>query len=169
MAGKKQQAIFSFAAGVLTPRLSARADLSKHGEALLTGENWIITPQGGAIFRQGLEHIEITSENRIFQFHQGGNESDIIVEILPTTGYQTGEIHFHTDSSISPIATITGHSYTSAQLDALYFTNQERYGVITHEDHPPLIIEYLQDGTFTAAYLPSTSIANFEFRDADGR
>ena len=124
MAGKKQQAIFSFTAGVLTPRLSARADSSKHSEALAIGENWIVTPQGGAIFRQGLEHLEVTSENRIFQYHQGGNESDIIVEILPTTGYQDGEIHFHTDSSIATIATITGHSYTSAQLEDLYFTNQ---------------------------------------------
>jgi hypothetical protein len=167
MAGKRQQAIFSFSSGVMSPRLSARADSPKHREALLTGENFIITPQGGAVFRQGLEHIKITSENRIFQFHQGGNESDIIVEILPTTTYQAGQIAFYTDSSIDPIATITGHSYTSEQLDALYFTNQEHYGVITHESHPPLILEYKRDGTFTATYLPSASISNFEFRDAN--
>jgi hypothetical protein len=164
---KKQQAIFSFSAGVLTPRISARADSGKHQQALLTGENWIVTPQGGAVFRQGLQYLETTELNRIFQFHQGGNESDIIIEIIPTTGYQTGVINFHTDSSISPIASITGHSYTTAQLDALYFTNQERYGVITHEDHPPLMIEYKRDGTFTASYLPSSSFPNFEFRDAD--
>jgi hypothetical protein len=165
---KTQDAIFSFSAGVLTPRISARADSPKFTSALLECENWIISPQGGAIFREGFEHIEETNQNRLFQFHQGGNESDIIVEILPTSTYGTGIIHFHTDLSIAPIASLTDiHSYNSTDLKDLYFTNQENLAVIVSAKHPPLYMNYLNDGTFTANPLAANLIPEFDYRDED--
>ena len=159
-------AIFSFSSGVMTPRISSRADTDKFNSALTTGKNWIVTPQGGGVFRQGFEYIEETAESRIFQFHRGGNESDVIVEILPTTTYQAGIIHFHVDGVTASIPNVVGHSYTSAELQDLYFTNQEEYGIICHPAHPPFYIEWdLYTGTFEGYELPVATIPPHDYRD----
>ena len=166
---KTQQSVVSFSSGVLTPRISARTDSPKFVSALQRGENWIITPQGGVIFRQGFEHIEETNQNRLFQFHRGGNFSDIIIELLPTSTYGNGDIHFHTDDDLAnPIASLIDvHSFTSTDLLEMYFTNQERLAIFCNESHPPLYLDLKNDGTFTASELPSNVIPEFDYRDED--
>lgn len=163
---KTQNAFFDFSGGVKSPRMSAKADTRKYQSSLLTGQNFLISPQGGAIMRQGFEFIEETNKNKMFQFHQGGNESDIIVEFIPTNGVGDGEIHFHGDSTIS-IPSITGHSYDSTALEDLYFTNQERYAVCCHPDYPPIYLEQLLDGTFTLEILPANLIPIFDYQDVN--
>ena len=162
---RTQQAKLSFRAGVLTPRLSLRADVDQYASGLRKAINFIISPQGGGIFRQGYEFIESTNENRKSQFKRGGNESDIIIEVLPTSTYGNGDIHFHGDATVS-IASLTDvHSYASNELDDLYFTNQEDTAVIVHRNHPPLYLELL-DGVFTAAELPADLVPNADYKDS---
>jgi hypothetical protein len=158
---KTQQAIFSFSAGVLSPRISARADSEKFSQALQVGKNWIITPQGGAIFRQGFEHLETVAQGRVFQFHQGGNESDVLIEVL-----SDGDIHFHGDSTININDLVDVHTYTIDELEELYFVNQERYGIILHKAHPPLYLE-LNPVTqqFSAYFLESSLIPEYAYQD----
>jgi len=161
---RTQQAKLSFRAGVLTPRLSLRSDVDQYSSGLRRCINFIVSPQGGAIFRQGFEYIETTNENRKFQFKRGGNESDIIIEILPTSTYGNGNIHFHGDATVS-IADLTAvHSYASNELDDLYFTNQENTAVIVHKDHPPLYLE-LENSTFTAVEFPIAMVPNADYKD----
>jgi len=165
MAQKTQQAVYSFTAGVLTPRVSGRADSPKFTSALLTGENWIITPQGGAIYRQGFEFIELSNQGRLFQFHQGGNESDIIIEVLPTSTYGAGDFHFHGDSTISIPSLLNDHSYNSTDLMRLYFTNQERWGILASSEHPPIYLELVDQNIFTATELLSSKVPTYDFDD----
>ena len=84
MPKKFQNIVQNFKAGVLSPRLSAGVELEAYKNALLEGKNWIITPQGSALFREGMEFIGIPPSNqpfRIFQFHNGGDTSDLLLEV----------------------------------------------------------------------------------------
>ena len=79
-----QNIVQNFKAGVLSPRLSAGVDFEAFKNALLEAKNWIITPQGTALYREGFQHIGIPPSNqpfRLFQFHRGGDESDILLEV----------------------------------------------------------------------------------------
>ena len=114
--------------------------------------------------REGLQNIAPSSvigeENRLFQFHKGGNESDMLVEISAGDGL----IHFYVDG-VEQGDTVA-HSYTLSQLPDLYFTNQEVTGVICHADHPPLYIEIALDGSISGALIPSANVPLVDYRDA---
>jgi hypothetical protein len=159
-----QQARVSFSAGVLSPRLAVRSDLEKYQSGLRQAINWIISPQGGMIMRPGQKNIAPISfpsaPNRIFQFHKGGNESDMIVEV--TAG--DGLVHFWVDGVKLPDT--VSHDYTQAQLENLYFTNQEVTAWILHPDHPPLYIDIALDGSISGEYLPSNLVPPADYEDA---
>ena len=158
---KSQQAKYSFSGGVMTPRLSMRADIQQFESSQEWNRNWIVTPQGGVIFRQGFEYLNETAQGRIFQFHQGGNESDIIIEVAGNT------IKFWGDQSI------TDQAYADILLDFtypttadIYFVNQERYAILVHPAVPPLYLE-LVNGQFTAELLSATNIPDYDFKDSN--
>ena len=156
---KTQQAIFSFSAGVLTPRITTRADSEKYSQALQIGQNFIITPQGGAIFRQGFEHLDTVNNGRMFQFHQGGNESDILIFVE-----EGGNIEFFGDSTTSYTTLTNVHSYTN--LEELQFVNQERYGILVHPDFPPRYLEIV-NGQFTTIEISAANVPEYDFKDAN--
>jgi hypothetical protein len=158
---KSQYPRFSFSSGVMSPRLSMRADIQQFESAQEYNRNWIVTPQGGVIFRQGFEYLNEAAQGRIFQFHQGGNESDILIEV------SGGIIKFWGDSSI------TDQAYNDIILDFpyptnddIYFVNQERYAILVHPAVPPLYLE-LVNGQFTAELLSSTNIPDYDFKDGN--
>ena len=155
---RSQQARFSFAAGVLSPRLSLRADTDLFASALRTGVNFIITPHGSAIFREGMQYISESSNNRIFQWHNGGNNSDIIVEVI-----LGGTYRFWQDDVELVQGTIEPHSYTD--LTDLYFTNSEVTGIIVHSDFPPLYFTHEDDGSMSAQFLPYDAIPLADYSD----
>ena len=79
-----QNVIQNFAAGALSPRMSARVDFEAYANSLKECKNFIISPQGGAIYREGMKHVGLPPSNlpfRIFQFRNGGDKSDVLVEI----------------------------------------------------------------------------------------
>jgi hypothetical protein len=158
---KTQQAIFSFSAGVLSPRISSRADTEKFSQALQIGQNFIVTPQGGAIYRQGFEYLSQVNNGRMFQFHQGGNESDILIFVE-----DNGDIEFYGDGTQTFNPLIDVHSYTDLDLEELQFVNQERYGVLTHPGFPPRYLEIV-DGQFTTEELSASNVPDYDFKDAN--
>ena len=157
---RSQQARLSFSAGVMSPRLSLRADQDRYSSGLEQSTNWIVSPQGGAIFRQGFEFIEETNENRMFQWHNGGNESDIIIEVLPS-----GEVHFHAGDIAYPSIQLDD-PYSALELEELYFTNQETTGVLVHANHTPVYLTLQLDDTITHEQLAAGLIPNVDYDDA---
>jgi len=121
--------------------------------------------------REGFQNIAeasvIGEENRIFQFHKGGNESDMLVEV--SAGDEA--IHFYIDGVES--ADTVDHApdgntpYLLTELEDLYFTNQEVTGVLLHPDHPPMYIEIALDGSVSGTYLPSNAVPKVDYRDAN--
>lgn len=162
---KSQQVKNSFQSGVLSPRLSIRDDIAQFATALEACTNWIVTPQGGIVMHEGAQNMApasvITEQNRIFQFHKGGNESDMLIEVSAGNGL----IQFRVDGQALPDT--VSHDYTLDQLEDLYFTNSEVTGVLLHPDHPPLYIEIDLEGNVTGDYLPSDTIPYVDFKDSD--
>ena len=162
---KSQQIKNSFQSGVLSPRLSLRSDIQKYLYALEDCTNFIVNPQGGIVMREGFEdvvQIPFTSEPcRIFQFHKGGAESDMIVVV--TAG--DSSIRFYIDGVLQ--ADVLTHDYLQSELEDLYFTNQEVTGVLCHKNHPPYYIEIELDGTITGAPLPSNAVPYADYADAN--
>ena len=160
---RSQQAKTNFSAGVMSPRLALRSDTDKFPNALLTCINWIVTPQGGIIFREGFRNMapssDPTADSRIFQFHKGGNASDMQVHV--TAGDSL--INFFVDGVLLP--DMVTHNYLQSELEELYFTNQERLAVILHKSHPPLYIEIALDGTITGEELPSNLVPLADYDD----
>lgn len=155
---RTQQAIFSFSAGVLTPRITSRADTEQFAHALQECENFIVTPQGGAVFRQGFEYLNQAVQGRIFQFHQGGNESDILIEVYGDT------INFYDDVGTVYNSITVPFGFRYDYPEDLYFCNQERYAIIVSPEHPPLYLELI-DGQFVAEYLSAVNVPEHDFKD----
>ena len=158
-----QNAKLSFSAGVLSPRLSLRADVDTYSTGLRQSTNFIVSPQGGIVMREGFENIApasvLSEQNRIFQFHKGGETSDMLVEV--SAGY--GLVHFYIDG-VEQVDTVA-HNYTLAQLEDLYFTNQEKMAIICHAAHPPLYIEIALDGSISGSYLKSNLVPLADYQD----
>jgi len=158
---RSQQVKNSFQSGVLSPRLSLRSDSQKYAAALEQCVNFLVNPQGGIVYREGFQNIVpasvIGSPNRILQFHNGGNTSDMLVEVNGD-----GLIRYWIDGVLQ---TTTAHNYTQGQLEHLYFTNQEVMAVILHPDHPPYYIDIDLSGDITGDYLPSNLVPIADYRD----
>lgn len=162
---RSQQVKTNFASGVMSPRVALRSDSEKFDGALEECRNWIVTPQGGLLFREGFKNFSLstdpTADSRIFQFHNGGDVSDMVCHV--TAG--DGLIHFFIDGVIQ--ADTVAHNYLVTELDDLYFTNQENLALIMHPDHPPLYIEIQLDGSITGEEMPSNLIPLFDYDDAN--
>jgi len=159
---RSQQAKLSFSSGVMTPRLSLRSDLDRYSTGLRQSINFIVSPQGGAVFREGFQNLAQVFKNRLFQFHQGGDDHDILIEIRP------GSTIFWKNPSYpaTPYLTLT-NIYLEADLENLYFTNQETTAVILHPDYPPYYIEEDANGLVTAEYLPNRLIPLVDYKDVN--
>ena len=74
----------NFAAGVLSPRYSAAVESAAFPRGLKQATNFLISSQGGSVYRQGMQYISDGINNapfRVMQFKRGGDESDILVEV----------------------------------------------------------------------------------------
>ena len=197
MPNKFQHLLQNFAAGVLSPRYACSVDSEAFSKSLKTGKNFIISSQGGAVFREGYEFIShgISNEKfRIFQFHRGGDESDLLIEIsagtvryweedaTDTPNLIVDNVTILTDEDTGPpqdfltdesgnfltLGIITSpNPYALDELDTLSFTNQDKYGVICHAAHPPLFITRRKDGTILAELLAVSRIPEFTYNDVN--
>jgi len=157
---RTQQARLSFAGGELSPRASLRADAPKYNESCRTLRNFVVTPQGGAMFREGMRKVDVPTQDqlfRTFQFHRGGDESDILIEV------EEGSLRFRVDDSL--LSDTGTNDYTLAELSALWFTNQERLGILLQVNHPPIYITQHSDGEITTEELEFSKIPVTEYKD----
>jgi hypothetical protein len=146
----------NFSKGVWSPRLSARVDVEGFRNALQNATNWIVTSQGGLIFREGMRHVNFAATNdktRIFQFLRGGEQNDLLVEVgigiirfwvddgTPAlyednftilSDEADGELLTdELDGEFLTVGVVTAtNPYELDDLDDLYFVNQDTYGVI---------------------------------------
>jgi hypothetical protein len=189
-----QNVIQNFAAGVLSPRMSARVDFEAYDNSLKEGKNVLISPQGGIMFREGMEHIGIPPSNqpfRTFQFRAGGDRSDVTIEVSPglirywVEDEETGELKLFEDLNTLLVDEVDGaflvdetdgaflavgvtadsNPYTAEDLPDLYFTNQDRYGVLLHPNHPPYIVSSFVDGSFQTTPFPKERIPQWRYND----
>ena len=155
---RTQHVRYGFNAGVLSPRLAMRGDLSTYGYSLKECKNFYVTPHGGIIYREGMKHIRQTVANRIFTFRRGGDETDLLVEVTD------GQVDLYDDPEGSPIATFT--NFIAPVDDQLYFDNTERYAVICHPTVPPYVIEQDAFGNYVGDQLPHSSVPLVVYTDA---
>jgi hypothetical protein len=185
----------NFATGEITPRMALRVDTNAYGNALSRSLNWIISSQGGAAFREGLQYIGPAPSNqpfRLFQFHRGGDKSDILIEVseglirywiddaasgMPylavdlftlLSDEDDGELLTDEDDGefLSVGVMLGTNPYSLEDLEGLYFTNQDKYGVLCHPNHPPLYITIERTGAITATLIPQERIPPFAYSDA---
>lgn len=173
--------------------MSARVDLEGYPNSLKTGQNLIISSQGGAVMREGGEFISYAANNsqfRVFQFLRGGEQSDILLEVhqgFIRYWIDDGEPALYTDNTtilsdeddgelltdeddgefLSVGAVITSNPYKIADLDDLYFVNQDKYAIICSANHPPLYITFRADGSILSELLPLERIPYFDYNDAN--
>jgi hypothetical protein len=184
----------NFSAGELTPRLSARVDIRAYENALKQSKNFIVSSQGGAMFREGMQYIGVPPSNqpfRTFQFHRGGDRSDILIEVsegiirywvddrdtgipylwvdLVTILHDEDDLellHDEDDGELLSVGVvISDNPYSLEDLDSLYFTNQDKFGILCHTRHPPRYITVERDGTIVAQELPLYAIPLFKYND----
>ena len=187
-----QNAFQNFRAGVVSPRYAAAVGDEFYSTALREGKNWIISSQGGAMLREGMEFIGYSAGNqpfRIFQYQRGGEISDLLVEVnagivrfwldndgepelyvdLTTllTNEDTGDFLTDEDTGafISLGVVIAPNPYSVEDLDDLYFTNQDKYGIIVSRNHPPYYITQRRDGSIGAELLSLERIPLFAYND----
>lgn len=165
---RSTQATFSFGAGVLSPSMEMRADLDRYSRALRSMRNWVVTPQGGMIKRHGFEYIDDQKDptsgvGRLFTFHRGGNESDILVEMTEQA------LRFRLDDSLLQASgggdlEIT-HQALWTMLPDVQAVNQEKTMVLVHPDMPPLLLTVEADNTITAQEFPFGNVPRRIFSD----
>ena len=164
-----------------------RSDMPNYRSSLSKADNWIISPHGGLLFREGLRKSIETLVNaafRLFTFRRGGDTSDILIEV--TAGkfryfiddvQQAQTTLFLVDDLGNPIVAAPGtpliigalvgdNNFLQAELEDLYFTNNDIFGVIVHPDHSPTLITVTQDLTITEKQLPFIRVPSHDYRDA---
>lgn len=127
----------SFSAGEVSPATYARVDLGRYYTALKTCRNYQILPEGGAQNRSGTRFIVETkssaARSRLIPF-QYSTEQTYILEF--------GNLYIRFISMggqviSGGVAYEIASPYTTAQLQALKFTQSADVLTIVHPDHPP--------------------------------
>lgn len=190
-----QNILQNFAAGALSPRMSARVDFEAYNNALKEAKNFIVSTQGGAAYREGMQYLGRPPSNqpfRTFQFRRGGDKSDVMVEVseglirywvddeygVPALFEDTTSLLLDEDSGDFLIDEDDGafltigvalsiNPYGLDDLDSLYFSNQADYAVISHTAHPPLYITMERDGTIGAESFRRDKIPDYAYNDAN--
>lgn len=146
----------------MSPRTALRSDSPKFINALSSSVNWIISPQGGIIFREGfknmVESTNTAADSRVFRWHRGGSVSDYIVHVTSV------DVRFYLDGVEQ--TDIISHDFLQSELEDLWFTNSENVAILLHQDHPPLYMEIALDGTITGEELPSNVIPLADYKDS---
>lgn len=155
----------SFIGGVVTPRMYVRDDISIYRNALRSGRNWIVSPHGGIVFREGLryERPTLTGDfTRIFQFHRGGDESDALVEV----GAGQYQVLFQDEQGeLQQMGATQTARYTQDELEKLYFDNRATLGCLVHPNHPPVYITINETGELEQEEIQFTGIPKFNYND----
>jgi len=143
----------SFSAGEVAPATYARVDLARYYTALKTCRNFVVLPEGGAQNRSGTRFItEVKNSNartRLIPF-QFSTEQTYILEFgnlyirFISMGGQvvSGGVPYEI---VSP--------YTTAQLQALKFTQSADVMTIVHPDHPPRELSRLAPTNWTLTVI----------------
>ncbi|EKT4522797.1 hypothetical protein QEM13_002040 [Pseudomonas putida] len=127
----------SFSAGEVAPATYARVDLARYYTALKTCRNFVVLPEGGAQNRSGTRFItevkNSSARTRLIPF-QFSTEQTYILEF--------GNLYIRFISMGGQV--VSGGSpyeivspYTTAQLQALKFTQSADVMTIVHPSHPP--------------------------------
>ena len=145
------------------------------------------------MYREGMQYVGLPPSNqpfRIFQFHTGGNESDILIEVsegLIRYWVEDPDGTFHLFEDLDTLlvdeddgfflidedddfflaagVSADDNPYTADELDDLYFTNQANFGIICHANHPPMYITVFSDNSLLAQLLPIEKIPLFTYTD----
>lgn len=188
-----QNILQNFATGAVSPRMAARADFEAYSNSLKEAKNFIISTQGGAAFREGMQYIGRPPSNqpfRLFQFRRGGDASDILVEVSEGLirywiENELGSPELYADYSSLLLDEDTGdflvdeldgaflttgvalgiNPYNIEDLETLYFTNQDKYAVLCHPEHPPIYITLEKDGSIVVNDISSERIPLFAYND----
>jgi len=113
---KTQQAFYSFSAGVMSPRTSMRADIERFASAMSLSDNFMITAQGGIQMREGFQQIaassDPTNDSRLFQYHNGGDVSDLVLNVC----YGNSAVDYYRDGSLLSTTSPTKMPCTPSQV-----------------------------------------------------
>ncbi len=62
---------------------------------------------------------------------------------------------------------VTINPYTTEELDSVYFTNQDKYGILAQGNHPPLYITIRKDGSVISELIDDYRIPDYNYKDVN--
>ena len=136
----------NFTAGETTPLLGARIDFEKYKNSLFFCENFLTTPHGPAIRRQGSVYIDATIDSnytsRLIPFRVSDNDS-VVIEL---TQNKMTFLTFDNDGNLGriesgglPVEVTT--TYTEDQLPTIQFAQVGSEMHLVHPDHHPKVLK----------------------------
>lgn len=143
----------NFSAGEFSPRLIARVDLERYGNAAAEMTNVLVQPQGGATRRPGTYFVEGTRD-------AGARVRLVRFEVSTAAAYilefGDGYIRFYNNrgqlmSGMSPVEVVS--PYATAQLRELRFAQSADVLYITHKDHAPRKLSRTSTTTFALSAI----------------
>ena len=167
---RSQQARFSFTSGVMSPRLSMRADGDKYASASRIMDNFMVSPQGGALFRSGMEHIgfpnDLAEPCRLFSFRDGGDISDTLFEVnAGLNRYWRDDVLLDPPTTPDIFEATTINPFLPTDLPTLGFCNQESLAIITSPNHPPQYVGVTEQGVVGEGSIDQVDVPRSRFFD----
>ena len=161
MTVKSQQVITNFGGGIVSPLYYAAADAEKYQNSLQEGLNWLILPQGAALYRPGWEH-EAVCENtapentrRLVKFAAAG--MDYLLEF----GHLYLQIRLD-GKKVKRFVT----PWAADVLPELQFAQKRLRMILVHPDTRPWELSRETTGTaFTFAERDFIALPQYDFDD----
>lgn len=127
----------SFASGRLSPRMHARIDLQQYATGLAECQNFVILPQGGAVFRSGTQFVQ--------QVQNSGGYVRLIPFVFSNTQayiFELGDEYLKIFSDRAPL--LDGGTqvelttpYVQAELDFVSYDQSGDIMVMVNREYPP--------------------------------
>ena len=145
----------SFSGGEISPSLYARVDTAAYATWLKRAHNFFIHPQGGASNRPGTIFVgtaKYTGKTcRLLPFIISEEEAYVL---------EWGEKYLRVYTSAGQILDNQGDPYelltpyTAQELEALRYTQYDQMLYLTHPNHPPKRLVWLEPGRFRLEDVP---------------
>jgi len=150
--GQVNQIQHDFTAGELTPFFRGRSDQPNFSKGGKIVENLLIKAQGPLVRRPPTKFIVTSINTGVVRLEpvQPNADEGFILEI---SNLQIRILRSSDDTIVLTIAT----TYTDAEIDDLRLEGSIDVVYITHEDHPPAILERITDTNWT--------LTDIEFKD----
>jgi len=163
---KVNYAFANFTAGLLSPRLGGRTDLSKYYNGCNQLENFLVHPHGGVSRRPGTRYVadckSSAAKSRLIPFIFSVTQA-YVLEFF-NNGFRIYRDGGQVTSGSPATAVEVVTTYTTAQLAALKFAQSADVMYVVHPDHP---LRKISRTSHTAWTIADVELARGPFLDVN--